>query len=64
MTNEMIDLNIKLVSDFIDVICLFSIISEEQDFYFESEDDVCTNRHMENIEILRERKKNYLTLLN
>ena len=64
MTNEMIDTNIKLVSEFIDVICLFDIIAEEQNFYFEAEADVCLNLHKKNIEVLRERKKDYLTLLN
>ena len=64
MTAEMIDLNMELITEFIDLIALFEIISEEQNFYFESENDVCTNRHKKNIEILRSKKNNYLTLLN
>jgi hypothetical protein len=54
----------KLLIDIIDVQCLFEIIEEEYQYFYESEIDVDINRLKKRISDAKKLKLNYLTILN
>ena len=55
---------VKLLTEIIDVQCLFEIINEEQTYYFDAECDVDLRRTVLRIKEARNLKSKYLTILN
>jgi len=54
----------QLLTDVIDCQCLFEIIAEEYENYYQAENDECVKRLVNRIEEAKQLKQKYLTLLN
>ena len=55
---------LNLLTNIIDCQCLFEIIAEEYENYYQAENDECVKRLVTRIEEAKQLKSKYLTLLN